>query len=91
MQKKVDQSERQETMPEEKKIPNQDRESQEQLSASFYGARKSRNEIYFQIASVFREVSQNETRLAKEWMHRILMDRLPEQPDNSGKMIVNGL
>ncbi len=87
----MDQSERQETMLEEKKIPSQDRESHGQPAASFYGARKSRNEIYFQIASVFREVSQDETRLAKEWMHRILMDRLPEQPDNRRKMIVNGL
>ncbi|MFO7912151.1 MAG: hypothetical protein R6V15_08325 [Desulfotignum sp.] len=76
-------------MPEEKKRPNQDRESHGQSAGSFYGARKSRNEIYFQIASVFREVSQDDTRLAKEWMHRIIMDSYPKQPDNADKIFVN--
>lgn len=56
--------------------------------APFYGALKSKNEIYFQIASVFTAASRDETRLAKAWMHRILMSSLP---DNTGKMFLNGL
>lgn len=56
--------------------------------APFYGALKSDNEIYFQIASVLTAASRNETRLANTWMHRILMSRLEE---NTGKMFLNGL
>jgi hypothetical protein len=56
--------------------------------APFNGALKSKNEIYFQIASVFTAASRDETRLANAWMHRILMSSLPE---NTGKMFLNGL
>lgn len=57
-------------------------------AAPFYGALKSKNEIYFQIASVFKAVTRDETRLTHEWMHRILMSSLPE---NTGKTVSNGL
>lgn len=59
-----------------------------QTTAPFYGAVKSKNEIYFQMASVFKAVTRDETRLTREWTHRILMSRLPE---NAGKVYVNGL
>ncbi len=83
--KKVNPVERQGTMPKEKITPQQNKKKQEQHAACFYGAQKSRNEIYFQIASVFREVSQDETWLAEAWMHRILMTRHPEHPDNTSR------
>jgi len=78
-------------MPEEKILQNQDAKSHGQQVVSFYSAQKSVNELYFQIASVFREVSQDDTRLAKEWMHRIIMDAYPQQPDNTDKIFVNGI
>jgi hypothetical protein len=59
-----------------------------QTAVPFYGAVKSKNEMYFQIASVFKAVTQDETRLTREWTHRILMSCLPE---NTGKLYVNGL
>jgi hypothetical protein len=59
-----------------------------QATAPFNGAVKSKNEIYFQIASVFKVVTRDETRLTREWTHRILTSCLPE---NTGKLYVNGL
>ena len=53
-----------------------------------YGAVKSKNEIYFQMASVFRAVSRNEKKLAGEWMARILTS---SKSDIAGKKAVNVL
>ncbi|HKK99474.1 MAG TPA: hypothetical protein VJ943_04430 [Desulfotignum sp.] len=78
-------------MPKAKTMLQQDKKNHAQTAACFYGAQKSSNELYFQIASVFREASQNDTRLAGAWMHRILMARHPEHPDNTGKLVVNSI
>ncbi len=44
-------------------------------SIPFYGAVKSRNEVYFQMASLFKEVTKGESVLSGEWMDRILRSR----------------
>ncbi|MBC8439892.1 MAG: hypothetical protein H8D87_09410 [Deltaproteobacteria bacterium] len=41
---------------------------------TFYFALKSQNEIYFQMASIFKEVGSNENKLAKKFFNEILMD-----------------
>ena len=41
---------------------------------TFYFALKSQNEIYFQMASIFKEVGNNETELAKKFFNEILMN-----------------
>ena len=38
----------------------------------FYGGLKSKNEVYFQMASVFREASRGKESLSGEWMGRIM-------------------
>ncbi len=53
---------------------------------SSYGAGKCKNEVYFQMASVFRAVSRDENRLAGVWMARIMNRGLQ---DISGKNIPN--
>ncbi|MCG8568413.1 MAG: hypothetical protein MI747_25365 [Desulfobacterales bacterium] len=55
-------------------------------SRSFYGAGKSKNEIYFQMASVFRAVSRDENRLAGIWMSRIMAGG---NADISGNGVLN--
>ena len=50
----------------------------EKDASGFYGAVRSKNEIYFQMASVFKAVSRDENRLAGEWMTRILAGNRPE-------------
>ncbi|MCP4718421.1 MAG: hypothetical protein GY860_03100 [Desulfobacteraceae bacterium] len=52
------------------------------LSANFYGALKSKNEIYFQMASIFKEVTHDEKKLENKWMEQILTSN---HPDSSGK------
>lgn len=61
---------------------------QKNSTVPFYGALKSKNEIYFQMASVFKAVSRDENRLAGEWMQRILMSAHPDSP---GNILVNGI
>ncbi len=39
---------------------------------SFNGAVKSKNEIYFQMASLFREASKGKQELSGQWIDRIL-------------------
>ena len=41
----------------------------------FYGAVKSHNEVYFQMASLFKEVTKGEADLSCEWLDRILKRR----------------
>ncbi len=42
------------------------------LTTPFYGAIKSKHEIYFQMASLFKEVTKDEKELSGQWMDRIL-------------------
>ena len=72
-------------MSELKKKPGSQKKK---AAASFYGAARSKNEIYFQMASVFKAVSRDEHRLAGEWMTRIMAGGNPEI---SGKKIWNGV
>ena len=58
------------------------------LSVNFYGALKSKNEIYFQMASLFKEVTQDEKKLEHEWMERILTTN---PSDISGKIFINNI
>lgn len=48
----------------------------------FYGARKSRNEVYFQMASLFREVTRGQDHLSSQWMDRILASTRVNNPGN---------
>jgi hypothetical protein len=41
----------------------------------FYVALKSNNEVYYQMASVFQEVTRGEESLSGKWMDRILKSR----------------
>jgi hypothetical protein len=60
-----------------------------------YWGLKSKNEQYFQIASVFKLAGQDNTRLAEEWMHSILSGTGKYQkyirPDNTGNYASNGI
>lgn len=58
------------------------------LSANFYGALKSKNEVYFQMASLFKEVTRDEKRLEHKWIDRILTDI---SSDSAGNFIVKGI
>jgi hypothetical protein len=46
----------------------------------FYGAVKSKNEIYFQMASLFKEVTKGEIDLSGKWMDHILKSRTENIP-----------
>ena len=48
----------------------------------FYGARKSGNEVYFQMASLFKEVTRGQDHLSSEWMDRILASSRANNPGN---------
>ena len=48
----------------------------------FYGARKSKNEVYFQMASLFREVTRGQDHLSSQWMDRILASSRANNPGN---------
>jgi hypothetical protein len=60
-----------------------------------YWGLKSKNEQYFQIASVFKLAGQEKTRLAEEWMNSILNDTGKYQkntrPENTGNYFSNGI
>ena len=58
------------------------------VPANFYGALKSKNEIYFQMASLFKEVTHDEKKLENKWMEQILISN---HPDSSGKYFINNL
>lgn len=63
------------------------------LSVNFYGALKSKNEIYFQMASLFKEVTQadknqDEKKLKNHWMKQIL---IANSSDIHGKSFINNI
>ena len=63
------------------------------LSVKFYGALKSKNEIYYQMASLFKEVTQaeknqDEKNLKTQWMEQIL---LSTSSDIHGKSFKNSI
>jgi hypothetical protein len=63
------------------------------VSVTFYGALKSKNEIYFQMASLFKEVTyaekdQDEIKLKTQWMEQILIST---SSDTHGKFFVNSI
>lgn len=63
------------------------------LSVNFYGALKSKNEIYFQMASLFEAVTQadkkqDEKKLKTQWMKQILM---ANSSDIHGKSFINNI
>ncbi len=57
------------------------------LSVNFYGALKSKNEIYFQMASLFKEVTHGKN-LESKWMKQILT---ANPSDISGKTFLNNI
>jgi hypothetical protein len=63
------------------------------LSVKFYGALKSKNEIYFQMASLFKEVTQAEKNqdekiLKTQWMEKFLIST---SSDIHGKSFLNNI
>lgn len=48
----------------------------------FYGARKSRNEVYFQMASLFKEVTRGQDHLSSQWLDRIIVSSRTNNPGN---------
>ncbi len=57
-------------------------------SVNFYGALKSKNEIYFQMASLFKEVIQDGGDLENMWIERILT---VNPSDTSGKIFISNI
>ncbi len=55
---------------------------------SFYGALKSNNEVYFQMASLFKEVTKGDEHLSGQWIDRMLASRRPNSP---GKIFMDNL
>jgi len=57
-------------------------------SGNFYGALKSKNEIYYQMASLFKEVTKNknEKQFATQWMDQIIRSNSSNIP---GKFFIN--
>ena len=58
------------------------------LATPFYGALKSNNEIYFQMASLFKEVTKDEKELSGQWMDRILASQHANIP---GKIFMDNI
>ncbi len=54
----------------------------------FYGALKSKNEVYFQMASLFKEVTKGEEHLSGQWMDRMLASRKANSP---GKIFMDNI
>ena len=54
----------------------------------FYGAVKSQNEVYFQMASLFKEVTRGKDDLSGKWMDRILKSRTLNNP---GKIFIDNI
>lgn len=63
-----------------KKTDRKDRGQKTQVM--FYGGLKSNNELYFQMASVFREATRGRQSLSGEWMGRIVAS---QAANTSGK------
>jgi hypothetical protein len=58
------------------------------VSVNFYGALKSKDEKYFQMASLFKEVTRDEKKLENRWMKKILIENFS---DISGKSFINNI
>lgn len=71
-----------------KNDPNVMKKMPRVLTANFYGALKSKNEIYFQMASLFKEVTRDEKKLKNQWMAQIL---LANSSDNHGVCDINNI
>ncbi len=69
------------------KYPNGDKKKCA-LATPFYGALKSNNEIYFQMASLFKEVTKDEKKLSGQWMDRILASQSTNIP---GKIFMDNI
>jgi hypothetical protein len=77
----------------EKKYGNRLEKDSQVLSAHFYGALKSKNELYFQMASLFKEVTraeknQDEKQLKTQWLEQILKS---SSSDIHGKFFLNNI
>ena len=59
-----------------------------EIYGHFYGALKSKNEIYYQMASLFKEVTRDEGKIESQWMDRILTS---DFSNISGKFFINNL
>lgn len=55
-------------------------QGRDQAVPPFYVAVKSQNEVYFQMASLFKEVTKGEEALSGRWMDRILKSRASNSP-----------
>ena len=56
------------------------RDTQKTLSRISYYALKSKNEVYFQMASIFKLVTRNEPCQESRWLERVLVSRYSETP-----------
>ncbi len=56
------------------KLKNEKKYKEDVQIPIFYFALKSQNEIYFQMASIFKQVGNNENELAKKFFNKSLMD-----------------
>jgi len=56
------------------KLKNEKKYKEDVQIPTFYFALKSQNEIYFQMASIFKQVGNNENELAKKFFNKSLMD-----------------
>ncbi|MCA1786795.1 MAG: hypothetical protein LC657_12535 [Desulfobacteraceae bacterium] len=75
-------------MPDIKKNRPKQTVLRQKSNVPLYWGLKSKNEQYFQIASVFKLAGQNNSRLSEEWMHSILSGTGKYQkyirPENTG-------
>ncbi len=82
-------------MPNIKKYRQKQTVLRQTPAVPLYWGLKSKDEKYFQIASVFKLAGQDNTRLAEEWMHRILDDTRGYQKythrENTGNYVSNGI
>jgi hypothetical protein len=82
-------------MPDIKKNRPSQRVLHQKPTVHLYWGMKSKNEQYFQIASVFKLAGQDNTRLAEEWMHSILKDTRGYEKntprENTGNYVSNSI
>lgn len=48
----------------------------------FYGAVKSKNEVYFQMASLYQEAAKGKSDLSGKWMERIIKSRTSKKANS---------
>ncbi len=82
-------------MPDIKKTRPEQTVSHQTSTMSFYWGLKSKNEQYFQIASIFKLAGRDNNQLAEEWMHSILNDIRGNpkntRQENTGSYFSNGI